>query len=246
MKTIILFIALSLNIFAQSNLIILMSSDPTVTPPSSGHYTTGLQYYGNIDSLSNGDVASWADEITGMAVVINGGDSTYRPIKSGNDVFFLTGDWLLADSTSISFNASPISIEIILEVTDSATTDIFTARGTDFLSFSFHGGRFCAYAYDGTTEYWYNGWALQFMGRHHIIATWDGSSAPIVYLDGEVAPAIDSPYLGLAGGDNKIQLVGTGAHQTISIPLWRVYNIELTPTQVLQNLNSTSVQDLMP
>lgn len=247
MKTIILFLFLSLNLLAQS-LLTLFDSGATVTPPSANaHVTDSLEYYGNIDSLSDGSVDIWACEITTINCVPYSADTTNRPIKSGNDVWFASDDVMGSDVDPKNF-LGDMTIEIVAEFSDSTTCEIFTIRGaTRLMSFSFQGSRFCVSAWGGTDVYNYNVYSDTVMGRHHILATWDGvnEAGITLYVDNVVVPTMGNSF-GLFGDPADIYLAGGGGSMLFSMPLWRVYSDALTSGEVTTNYNSDSVQDLMP
>lgn len=220
------------------------------------YVTDSLKHYYVLDSLDNGSVDEWFDAVRNYRVTYVG-DSSFRPIKSGNELLFDGNDFLRGTAsgggTIFDFSTTPITAEVLVDLADTTVSqDIFTVMNTRTISIGTASNRICVRVYDGTNAYVINDWSTPYFGLHHILIAWDGvgTNAPDIYLDGSLRSTdlgnTEHPF----GEDNRIYIGGSSSSGEVaagtSIPLARVYNLKFNSTQASTNYNSDSVQDLIP
>ena len=216
------------------------------------HITDNLELFWNIDSVASGTISEWFDDIVNYRVTPFGGDTANSPAKSGTDVIYDGNDHLRGTTgggTIPDFTGDPISIYGIVDLQDTTSTALlFGVARTRELTISIASNRICAYAFDGSTSYYSNVYSTAFLGKHVIAATWDGSSDPDIYLDGSLRTDIGGTD-GSVIADNRAFMGGDATNNSpngTSVPLFMVYNVEHNSTQVNQNVDSDTFQDLIP
>jgi len=251
MKTIIFFL-LTISLFSQQTRFIPMTSNPAGGGGGGEHITDNLQLFWNIDSVGTGTISEWFDDIANYKVAPFGDDTTYSPLQSGTDIIYDGDDYLRGTTGGGSipdFVGSPMTVYAIVDLQDTTTNAmLFGVNRSRELTVGVVSNRIYAYGYNGSTTYWTNCYSTAFLGKHVITATWDGSSAPDVYLDGELQADVGDAE-GAVIADIRAYMGGDGLTETpngTSIPIFMVYNVEHNSTQVNQNVDSDTFQDLIP
>jgi len=248
MKLIFLFIALSLNIFAQSNLLLLFDSGTTT--PSTSYTTDSLKYYWDDDDLANGSVSSWGTNVASpLSLALAQATGTAQPTMTDSGVVYDGGDALLTSAPTTL--GAIISMEFIIKIVDTTNNQYvmagFRDASANIIAASISNNYFTVIGYDGasTGSRYYS--TPLYNTLKHIIVTYDGDTTK-VYINGSLVTAFDLQAVEQFSDAAEIRLGGYGSLLSANsiVRLFRIYKKELTASEVTTNYNSTSVQGKLP
>jgi len=247
MKKIIIFFLIAVGfIYPQIQQHHLSIIKKRVVAGGNPYVTDSLKYSWLYSDLEDGDITAneWIDQVISKPFTNVGSD----PNKSSSGVTFDINDYVYS-STGFAFTDN-VSMEIVVYLPDSTTDKgICNIKSGDYafgltLRSSYLNAQ--ATPNDGGTNYYADSYSTPAVGANvHIIATWDGSSIPKLYVNGTLL-ANKSGINGGSYGTFAVILgyVG-GAFPDGIIKLFRVYHQVLDATEALQNYNSDSVQGLL-
>ena len=248
LKYLIMFILLSSLGFAQiqqQHLSVIARKNVAGGEPPAAYVTDSLIAYWDDTSLSNGEVASWYDELDSLLASSFAGNNAVMTdtglVRVDGDEYHRTG----APAMGID---SAFTIEVVMQIDTSAggilagvrintPTTVYHCLGTRVGHISARSNTTTA----GNTLHEVYGTPVH--GKmSHIVMTSDGAGTNKLYFDGVLQTMIIN-YAGNSMDNAQFQICDGNLAAGHVTRLVRFYNMELTLTQVNTNLNSSSVQD---
>jgi len=249
MKFLILFFLIPFTIYSQ----IVMSTNVYTSATGGGAYhTDSLKYYWDDNNLTAGTVTAneWEDELNNSP--FTNVDSDPEMVADSGVVFDGNDDIFRAFTFPI---VNGVSLELVIFTPDSATTNgcwaTINNSSIDLNLYNDTGDdRVYVSAYNGTTYYLRWAFSTPIHNQYiHIVAVWDTSTAPKLYINGSLKTVYTVIDNGDSGQTSRV-LLGYGRGGSLSngnkIRLFRVYTKELSSDNVTTNYNSTSVQNKLP
>ena len=183
-------------------------------------------------------------DLTGNSTIDIGGTS----FNTSSEIFFDgTDDWLLLTRRQYAA-AEAWTAELIINPSDAADTSWNGIFGGDLGVggyWMFHGGGNLTY-YEGywnpTTRIAYTGLLL---GNHfpantnkHLTITYDGAGRYNIYINGAQAEGFNWTHTGTYSLDLRYVGGPAARYGTVQVPLLKMYDGTLTPTQISSNFNA--------
>lgn len=220
-------------------------------------YTVGDYTWNHLTETNNTSLGytenKWADTTSSFEISANTNALYYiNNVDSG-------AVWNLA--TQYQRNASPpagilggaFSIEMVVKIarTDSSQGLFGVSEGGDpAIGIGIDAsGVFVGQLLEGATNFTHNSSAST--GWHHIVFTWDGSSASgVFYLDGSAVSDAGNVGSAVYPSDGRIAMGATGSMNKICAgtltPFIALHTVQLTAQQVSDNYNSDVIQNQIP
>ena len=238
----------------QSQILLLMDIDSATTLPSGGsvYATDSLRYAWVHTSLSAGSISTWGSSTGSLNLVIPDADTSYRPIKTAGGLIFDGNDALQA-TTPAGVGDTEISLEFVIQLTDSGIQQKIGGVRLDsanVINIRTRAGYLCAYANNGTIYRMDVDPYPAFAQVVYIVVTWSGGAAkPQIYINGILKSEVGESYLGEGMNTDIITLSDRDANMLSvgsNVLYFAVREYELDATEVLNNYNSSTIQDLIP